>query len=62
VVTSLVPGDSLSSRGGTVPAERLMLPVGDYSRLITHERCTPYGDTVHVGVPDKLPKRTLLCR
>jgi hypothetical protein len=61
-LTSLTPGDSLSVRGGTVPADRLLLPVGDYLRVITHEQCAPYGDTVHVGAPEKLPKRTLLCR
>ena len=61
-LTSLTPGDSLPVRGGTVPAERLLLPVGDYLRVITHEQCAPYGDTVPVGVPEKLPKRTLLCR
>jgi len=62
VLTSLTPGDSMAAHRGTAPAERLMLPVGDYLRLITHERCTDYGDTVHVGIADKLPKRTLFCR
>jgi serine/threonine protein kinase len=62
VLTSLTPGDSVSARRGTVPAERLLLPVGDYLRIITHEKCADYGDTVHVGAPEKLPKRTLLCR
>ena len=62
VLTSLTPGDSVASRRGIVPVERLMLPVGDYQRSITHERCTDYNDTVHVGIADKLPKRSLLCR
>jgi len=62
MLISLTPGDSLSSRSGTVPAERLLLPVGEYRRVITHEQCADYGDTVHVGVSDKLPKRNLLCR
>jgi len=62
VLTSLTPGDSTASRRGIVPVERLMLPVGDYQRSITHERCTDYNDTVHVGIADKLPKRSLFCR
>jgi hypothetical protein len=62
VLTSLTPGDSLSSHRGTVPAAGLVLPVGDYLRVITHELCADYGDTVHVGTSDKLPKRNLLCR
>jgi len=62
VLTSLTTGDTLPPRRGTVPAERLLLPVGDYARLISYEKCADYGDTVHVGMPERLPKRTLLCR
>ena len=62
VLSPLSPGDSLSARRGTVPAEHLLLPVGEYQRVITHERCTPYFDTVRVGATDRLPKRNLFCR
>ena len=62
LLTSLTPGDSLSARHGTLPADRLMLPVGEYSRVIMHEGCVDYGDTVRVGTAEKLPKRTLFCR
>ena len=62
VLTSLPLTDSLSSRRGTVPAERLLLPVGEYLRVITHENCVDYVDTVRVGTPDRLPKRNLICR
>jgi serine/threonine-protein kinase len=62
VLTSLTAGDSLSVRRGTIPADRLLLPVGEYSRVITHEGCVDYADTVRVGVAEKLPKRTLFCR
>jgi hypothetical protein len=62
VLTSLTPGDTMPARRGTAPAERLLLPVGDYWRVISYEKCADYSDTVHVGIADKLPKRTLLCR
>ena len=62
MLSPLSPGDSLSARRGTVPAEHLLLPVGEYQRVITHERCTPYFDTVRVGATDRLPKRNLFCR
>ena len=61
VLTPLPLGDSVSARRGTVPAERLLLPVGDYLRVITAERCTSYADTVRVGATDRLPKRNLFC-
>jgi serine/threonine-protein kinase len=60
-LTSLTPGDTTPSKG-TVPAERVLLPVGDYLRVITHPRCQPYGDTVHVDGSAKLPKRNLFCQ
>jgi serine/threonine-protein kinase len=62
VLTSLTPGDTLPTHRGTAPAERLLLPVGDYSRVISYEKCADYADTVHVGVQERLPKRSLLCR
>ena len=62
VLTSLTPGDTLPARRGTAPAERLLLPVGDYSRVISFEKCADYADTVHVGMQEKLPRRALLCR
>jgi hypothetical protein len=55
-------GDSLSVRRGTVPADRILLPVGEYSRVIIHEGCVGYADTVRVGAGEKLPKRNLFCR
>jgi hypothetical protein len=61
VLTPLPVSDSVSARRGNVPAERLLLPVGDYVRVITAERCTPYVDTVRVGSSDRLPKRNLFC-
>ena len=61
VLTSLATGDTVPARRGTVPVERLLLPVGDYSRVISYEKCADYADTVHVGMPERLPKRTLLC-
>ena len=62
VLTSLTPGDTLPPRRGTAPVERLLLPVGDYSRVISYEKCADYADTVHVGIQERLPRRTLLCR
>ena len=62
VLTSLTPGDTLPARRGLAPAERLLLPVGDYVRVISSEKCVDYADTVHVGIADKLPRRNLLCR
>lgn len=62
VLTPIAAGDTGSARRGTVPAERLLLPVGDYTRVITHEGCVDYGDTVRVGATDRLPKRNLFCR
>ena len=62
VLTSLTPGDTLPARRGIAPAERLLLPVGDYVRVISSEKCVDYADTVHVGLADKLPRRNLLCR
>jgi hypothetical protein len=60
VLTPLAQGDTAR---GTVPAERLLLPAGDYSRAITHARCSPYIDTLRVdGTPQKLPKRALICQ
>jgi hypothetical protein len=40
----------------------LLLPVGEYSRVISYEKCADYVDTVHVGMQEKLPRRSLLCR
>jgi len=62
VLTSLSPGDTLPARHGTAPADRLLLPIGDYSRVISYEKCADYADTVHVGMQEKLPRRSLLCR
>jgi hypothetical protein len=62
VLTSLTPGDTLPARRGTAPVERLLLPVGEYSRVISYEKCADYVDTVHVGMQEKLPRRSLLCR
>ena len=55
VLTSLTTGDTVPARRGTVPVERLLLPVGDYSRVISYEKCADYADTVHVGMPERLP-------
>ena len=62
VLTSLTPGDSSLTRQGSVPSERLMLPVGDYQRVISHPRCQNYTDTVRVGGAERLPKVPLFCQ
>jgi hypothetical protein len=62
VLTPLAAGDTAAARG-TVPADRLMLPAGDYSRAISHSRCSPYVDTLRVdGTPQRLSKRVLICQ
>jgi hypothetical protein len=46
-----------------VPAERVMMPVGDYVRVIDSPRCNPYVDTVRVDTGEKrFPKLSLFCR
>jgi serine/threonine-protein kinase len=65
VLTSLTPGDSSGPHRGTVPAERVLLPVGEYQRVVNHERCQPYGDTVRVESTQsaqRLPNRKLFCQ
>ena len=63
VFTSLPPTDSSFSRRGTVPGERIVLPVGDYVRVINAARCNQYADTVHIDPGEKrFPKLTLFCR
>ena len=62
VLTSLTPGDSSEPRRGSVPVEKLLMPVGDYTRVINHERCNPYVDTVRVDGLKALPRRTLFCQ
>jgi hypothetical protein len=45
-----------------VPVRSLVLPVGDYERVINHSRCTNYVDTVTVEAQNKtLPRRSPIC-
>jgi serine/threonine-protein kinase len=61
-LTSLAPADSGWRKTGTGPATNVVLPVGDYLRVISHPRCYTYGDTVTVETRDKrLPVRRLDC-
>jgi hypothetical protein len=58
---SLAPGDSVH-REGVTPAKNVVLPVGEYERVISHSRCTNYSDTVAVEARDKqLPRRSPIC-
>jgi eukaryotic-like serine/threonine-protein kinase len=61
-LTSLTPSDSGLRRTGTLPVTKMVLPVGDYLRVISQPRCFPYGDTVTVETRDKsLPARRMAC-
>ena len=58
---SLTPGDSVH-REGVVPVKNIVLPIGDYERIIMHSRCAPYADTVTVEAQNKtLPRRSPIC-
>jgi hypothetical protein len=58
---SLTPGDSVS-REGVVPVKSVVLPTGEYERIIMHARCANYADTVTVDAQNKpLPRRSLFC-
>ena len=58
---SLTPGDS-GRREGVVPVKSLVLPIGDYERIIMHARCANYADTVTVEAQNKtLPRRSPIC-
>lgn len=61
-LTSLTPADSGLRRTGTLPVTKVVLPVGDYLRVISQPRCAPYGDTITVETRDKtLPVRRIFC-
>jgi serine/threonine-protein kinase len=61
-LTSLTPSDSGARRTGTVPAIKVLLPVGDYARVISHPRCFAYSDTITVDARDRtLPIRRPPC-
>ena len=61
-VLTPLPPDSATSRQGTVPSERLMLPIGDYLRVFTHSKCNDYADTIRVEAGEKhFPPRRLFC-
>ena len=62
VLKSLIPGDNIR-REGIVPATSVVLPVGDYERVISRTKCITYTDTQKVS-PNKtqnLPNIPLLC-
>jgi hypothetical protein len=62
VLTSLTPTDSGAARRGTVPSERLVVPVGDYVRVFNYPKCNQYADTVRIDAGDKrFPRVTLFC-
>jgi hypothetical protein len=63
-ITSLTPSDSLSPLTGIVPAQNLVLPVGEYALRIRASRCADYGDNINVtaGTPIRLRAIRLICQ
>ena len=59
---SLTPNDSLTL-AGPMPAQSLVLPVGDYLRKLKAPKCADYGDTVSVTAGGTTRPRTqqLIC-
>jgi eukaryotic-like serine/threonine-protein kinase len=59
---SLTPNDSLTL-AGPIPAQSLVLPVGDYLRKLKAPKCADYGDTVSVTAGGTTRPRTqqLIC-
>ena len=63
-IVSLSPNDSVPVQSGNIPAQNLVLPVGDYLRRITASNCADYGDTVTViaGGVTRPKRQALICR
>lgn len=61
---SLTPNDSLRPMSGPVPAQGLVLPVGDYLRKLKAPKCADYGDTVTVsaGTATRPRRQALICQ
>jgi hypothetical protein len=62
-LVSLTPSDSLAAFSGAVPAQNLVLPVGDYVRKIQAPKCADYADTVTVtpGAATHPRRQLLIC-
>ena len=62
ILTSLTPADSGNARNGTVPSERVVLPVGDYVRVFNFPKCNQYADTIRIEPGEKrFPRVSLFC-
>ena len=62
-IVSLSPNDSVPTLSGAIPAQALVLPVGDYLRRITGANCADYSDTVSVtpGGQVRPRRQALIC-
>jgi serine/threonine-protein kinase len=63
-ITSMTPSDSLSTLTGIVPAQNLVLPIGEYALRIRASRCADYADNINVtaGTPIRLRAIRLICQ